>query len=143
MKSSILLAAFLITYTIGAGAMSFLNNDKIMNWEWPANRTIKYKIVVEVLDLTPVNKIIKSPSFATDMPDPVSLRGKVIKGRGLLNETETVKLVLPMVEIEEVAKGIKLALGMVDKNTIVCVKTIPATLGDAEENVWLDNLDCK
>ena len=34
-------------------------------------------------------------------------------------------------------------LGMVNENTIVCVKTIPPTLTDTEESVWLDNLDCK
>ncbi len=122
--------------------MSFLQKEIVMTWEWPANRTIKHKVVVEVLELTPVKKIIKSPSFAANMPDPVSLRGKVSKS-GLLNENKIVKLTLPMVELEEITEGDKLVLSMVNKNTVVCVKSIPNALTDTEENDWLEKLDCK
>ncbi len=122
--------------------MSFLQEDIIITWEWPANRTIKYKVVVEILELTPVKKTIQSPSFATDRPDSVSLRGKVIKN-GLLSENEIVKLVLPILELEEIEQGARLVLAMVNESTTVCVKSIPSALTDTEEKIWLESLDCK
>lgn len=143
MRSRILLVAFLITYTIGANAMSFFNNDKEMYWEWPADRPIKYKVVVEVIKLKSIFKLFNSPSFNTYLPDPVLLRAKVIKG-DLLSENETIKLELPKDDIEVgISKGTKVVFGMVNESTVVCVKTIPTNLSDTKEIAWLENLVCK
>jgi hypothetical protein len=137
-----LVFAALITYTIGVNAMSFFNNYVGMNWEWPANRSIKYKIVIEVTELNEVKKLIKSPSFSEDLPEPMSLKGRVLRGEKF-NEGVLIELKLPKLELNEVTKGSMAMLGLVNENTVVCIKDMPKDLSDTEERAWLENIDCK
>ncbi len=122
--------------------MSFLKNDTIINWEWPANRIVKHKMIVEVVDLRAADKWIKSPSFAADIPDPMSLKGKVLKSN-LASQIEIIKLVLPKVELGDVSKGSKLALGMINNSTVVCVGVLPLNFSSIEEDAWLEQWECK
>ncbi len=126
----------------GVNAMSFLKNDTIINWEWPANRIVKHKMIVEVVDLRAADKWIKSPSFAADIPDPMSLKGKVLKSN-LASQIEIIKLVLPKVELGDVSKGSKLALGMINNSTVVCVGVLPLNFSSIEEDAWLEQWECK
>ncbi len=122
--------------------MSFFSNNKTLSWEWAANRIVKHKMIVEVVELEAVNKWIKSPSFAADMPDPVSLEGKVLIS-DFPGKINIIKLVLPKPELGDVSKGKKLALGLVDNDTVICVGVLPLNLSDDEEDVWLGQWECK
>lgn len=140
--NKLILFVLLLTFMTGVNAMSFLKNDTIINWEWPANRIVKHKMVVEVVDLGAVNKWIKSPSFAADIPDPMSLRGRVLRS-DLASQIEIIKLVLPKIELGDVSKGSKLALGMINNNTVVCTGVLPLNLSGVEEDTWLEQWECK
>ena len=142
MKKIICFVLFLVTHIVGVNAMSSSNNDTVLNWEWPANRIIKHKVIVEVFDIRTIKKWVKSPSFAADLPDPMALRGKVLRG-DFAGQMEMIKLVLPKVELGDVSKGSKLAIGMIDDKTVVCIAALPLYLNDIEENIWMEQWECK
>jgi len=142
MKSILLVVSFIITYTTGANAMSFFNNDAEMKWEWPAERAIKHRVEVEALGIKTVNKIIDSPSFASNIPDPMSFRGRVLKG-GHLKEGATFEVNIPKIELEGITEGSKVFIGMLDNERVICIKAIPTELSESEKGSWLENVDCK
>ena len=122
--------------------MPFFDNDTLLNWEWPANRIIKHKMVIKIIDIAAVKKIIKSPSLAANIPDPMALRGKVLSS-DLNDEMEIIKLVLPKVELGDISMKAKLALGMIDDKTVVCITTLPSNLNDIiEEKDWIEKWKC-
>ena len=122
--------------------MSSFNNDTTLNWGWAADRIVKHKVIIEVLELEAVSKWIKSPSFAADMPDPISLEGRVLRS-DFPEKINIIKFVLPKPELGDVSKGEKLALGLVDDNTVVCMGALPLNFSDTEEAAWLAQWECK
>ncbi|MCF6252517.1 MAG: hypothetical protein L3J75_14815 [Methylococcaceae bacterium] len=130
-----------ISLTAGVNAMSFFNNDTELNWEWPANRVIKYKIIIDVSNVAAEKKWLKSPSLAADLPEPTIMQGKVLLG-DLASKIERIRLILPKVELGGVTKGSKIALGMIDSETVVCITEVPANTLDSELAAWLMNWEC-
>lgn len=141
-KSKLFILIFTTFIMAGASAMSFFSNNTAFNWEWAAGRIVKHKVIIEVVELEAVSKWIKSPSFAADMPDPVSLEGRVLRS-DFPEKINIIKFVLPKPELGDVSKGEKLALGLIDDNTVVCIGTLPLNLSDTEEAVWLAQWECK
>ncbi len=141
MNNRIFVFFALFTSAIGVNAISFFSNYIELTWEWPAERQIKHKVIVEVIELSKIWKLLKSPSFAENLPDPMSLKGKILKGN-TFKKGALIKLKLPKVELNEITEGSIVMLGMVSENTVVCIKDKPTGLSDAEENVWLENIEC-
>lgn len=121
MKNATYIFLFLVIGIIEVNAMSFFNHYSNMNWEWPAGRQIKYEITVEVIRVSAIKRFLKSPSFAKDLPDPMLLKGKVLKG-GHLNVDSLIELALPKVDLGGITKGSIVMLGMVDDNTVISIK---------------------
>ncbi len=69
------------------------------------------------------------------------MQGKVLWG-DLASKMESIRLILPKVELGEVTKGSKIALGMIDSETVVCITKVPATVLDSEIALWLMSWEC-
>lgn len=122
--------------------MSLFTNATVLNWEWPADRLIKHKIIVELTDVVAQKKMLKSPSFAADLPDPVEITGKVIGG-DFLGKVAKITLKLPKIELAEASMGSRVALAMIDEETVVCINLLPLNLKEQEGEAWLEKWECK
>ncbi len=69
------------------------------------------------------------------------MQGKVLWG-DLASKMESIRLILLKVELGEVTKGSKIALGMIDSETVVCITKVPATVLDSEIALWLMSWEC-
>ncbi len=121
--------------------MSFFNMDININWEWPAGRKLEHRVVSQVLELKTAKKMLQSPSIVGNLPEPMSLRVKVLQ-EGHFNEGVTITLILPKAELEGITSGSRVLLGMVDNDTAVCVIPMPDGLSDAEQSAWLEQAEC-
>lgn len=93
---------FLFSLMLGGCAMSA---DVELTWEWPANRTVEQKLLVKVLDIRKESSgffnFKKTPSFASNLPDAVILKAKLLNQDVGLKD-KTVELILPKLELESI-----------------------------------------
>jgi len=142
MKYFLCFLIFSAAAVTGANAMSFFSNNELeLKWEWPSDRKISHRIIVQVDKIKAKKSLISSPSLADNLPDPVTLFGQVVRSDFEL-ESSSIRLVLPKIELGDVLTGSKLALGLVDTSTVVCTAVLPSDLGESEEADWLQTWSC-
>ncbi len=128
--------SFLTLILIGNCAMSA---EIELKWEWPANRTIDYKLLVKIDSVDKKKSglfgFFKSPSIVDNFPDPRTLSGKVIKS-GSGESGGAFKLTLPLLEIDDIKPGSFAVLGIVKNRTCVCIASVKSA------DVKLDDVKC-
>lgn len=101
--------------------------DLNLKWEWPADRQPTFKLVVAVSDVSEAGSgwfgIKKSPSLVNGMPDPVTLKGTIVKGDASL-QNKTISITLPKLEAGAIGKGNVAAIGVLEDNTCICIKKL-------------------
>lgn len=138
LASRIFLALFLLTATGGCAVAA----DVELQWEWPADRSPKHRVAATVTALGPTKQgVAKSPSIARQLPDPMLLEGKVTAGHDPWSG-HSFKLVVPKVELADIAVGDTVALGVVDDAVCICIAPIPREYLDAQLQKWLADWKC-
>lgn len=124
------------------------STDSVMlelKWEWPADRQPDDKIIVRVNDVKQQGGgffgIKRSPSIASNLPDPIELRAAVIEG-GEGWTANSVKLILPKLELPGVKVDHKVALGILAKKTCICAARVPDRLSGSGLRDWLEKWAC-
>lgn len=111
--------------------------DLRLKWEWPADRQPEHKLVVAVTDVREADKgwfgIKRSPSLLGSLPDPITLKGTVVKGDANLKD-KTVSLTLPKLEADEVRKGDVTAIGVLESSVCICIKRLQSA--DEDISNW-------
>lgn len=114
-----------------------MSADIELIWEWPADRVAEQKLLVKIVDVKNQRAGFfgfgRTPSFVGDLPDPVTVKAK------LLNESDlkgkTVELTLPKLELESVKTNDYAMLGVVDNKICICIKQV-------DPNVDIQNVPC-
>ncbi len=103
--------------------------DVNLKWEWPADREPALKYVVKVSSITKADGgwfgLKRSPSIVEGVPKPVNLSGHIIHG-DQMTSGQSVTLTLPELELVNISQGDIVALGMVKKDTCICLKKMSA-----------------
>jgi len=106
-----------------------MSADLQVRWEWPANRNIEKRIAIKVEGVTKAGQgpfgIKGSPSLAAALPDPVVVTGQIVGGDPH-NTGMVVRLTLPRLELVDIAAGGYAMLGLVGRDTCICIKPIEA-----------------
>lgn len=150
MKLSLKWIVFILFYMVNLGgyAMSQQNEEPIeLKWEWPGDRKPDYRILIQVKDLIEKQKGLlsffnKSPSIASNFPDPIYLHGTVIESDQPW-KGNVVKLLLPKVEISKAKIENLVALGITSTGVCICVEKLPMSLKEEEAHDWLMAWDCQ
>ena len=99
--------------------------DMQLIWEWPADRTVEQNLLIKVIDVEKENTGIfgfeKTPSFAGNLPDPVTVKAKVIN-QEIGSIEKTIKLVLPKLELKSIKKDDFAVIGILGSNVCICIK---------------------
>lgn len=116
-----------------------MSNYLELKWEWPANRDIESKVLVKIDSLEETSSglfsIGKSPSLASNLPDPYTLKGTVLKSTSRFEE-KSIQLIAPKLEIENIQPGKAAMLGLVDGKTCICIVAVD------DHNSNLDDINC-
>jgi len=126
---------------LGATIMACNAGVTELKWEWRADRAITHKVVLDIQEVSKPKKLLKSPSFAADLPDPLTVSGKVRSAKSPI-PTALINLTLPAVDLAGAPSGSRIALAMVDSKTVVCVEKMPSDLPQADEEIWLNGWEC-
>lgn len=125
----------LLMSSIGGCAMSA---DIELTWEWPADRVAEQKLLVKIVDVKNQSAGFfgfgKTPSFAGNLPDPVTVKAQLMNEEGDL-KGKTVELTLPKLELESVKANDYAVLGVVGSKICICIKTVDPT-------VEIQNVSC-
>lgn len=73
------------------------------------------------------------PSFVGDLPDPVTVKAKLLNEGDL--KGKTVELALPKLELESIKTNGYAMLGVVDSKICICIKQV-------DPNVDIQNVSC-
>lgn len=124
---------FLALTLAGGCAMSA---EVELNWEWPADRPIEQKLVVKVDTVKPQKPGLfgfkKSPSFAANLPEPTTVRGRVVQAGSAL-DGKTIEVVAPQLEIGDLKAGEYAVFGVVNSTTCVCIVPVNGPEADLSE----------
>lgn len=124
----------LTSMLLGGCAMA---TDLNLKWEWPAERQPELKLVMAIADASPAGKgwfgIKRSPSLVEGIPDPVELKGTVIKGDSSLLQ-KSITLTLPRLEAGALGKGDVAAIGVLDNNVCICIRKLASA--DEDLSGW-------
>lgn len=116
-----------------------MSADVDLTWEWPADREAGQKLLVKVMDIKNEGAgffgFKKSPSFAGNLPDPVTVKAKLIRQEKSL-EGKTVEITLPKLELESINIGDFAVIGVIDSKTCICIKHVES------ENVDIASVSC-
>lgn len=116
-----------------------MSADVDLTWEWPADRVAEQKILVKVLDIKSQSSGLfgfkKTPSFAGNLPDPVTVKAKIIGQDKGLND-KTVEITLPKLELESIKVNDFAVLGVIASKTCICIKHVES------EHVDIANVSC-
>jgi hypothetical protein len=111
--------------------------DLNLKWEWPADRQPEFTLVVALTDVNVADEswfgIKESPSLLEAMPDPITLKGIIVKGDTRLKD-KTVSVTLPKLEAGPVRKGDVLAVGVSERKVCICIKRLQST--DEDISNW-------
>ena len=109
--------------------------DIELKWEWPANRATESKLLIQIDKVKKQGSglfgVLKSPSLVDGFPDPQELTGNIVNANSSLNG-KSVKLVLPLLEIEGIKAGSYAMLGIIKNTTCICI--VPVDNKDADLN---------
>ncbi len=101
--------------------------DIELTWEWPADRVAEQKLLVKIVDVKNQSAGFfgfgKTPSFAGNLPDPVTVKAEVMNKEGDL-KGKIVELTLPKLELESVSVNDVAVLGVVDGEVCICIKQV-------------------
>ena len=101
--------------------------------EWPAGRQPNQKLIVSIESTTKHRTgffgVKKSPSLLEGIPDPVDLKGIIIGGDSSL-KNKSITITLPRIELENSSEGGFLAIGVIEPNTCICLKTAASATED-------------
>lgn len=116
-----------------------MSADVDLMWEWPADRTAEQKLLVKVVEIKNESSgffgFKKSPSFAGNLPDPVTVKAKLIRQEKNL-EGKIVEITLPKLELESIDVGDFAVIGVVDSKTCICIKQVES------ESVDIASVSC-
>ena len=138
-------------FALGTASVSLLigtcgmkKNPTTLMWEWPANRKPDARLAVR-LDLLEEQGgglfgIGKSPSIAENLPEPTRLAGEVLASNGNKPPAHSIELVVPRREIPGIARTDRVALGVVQSKTCICIEKIPADVANLD--AWLAQWSC-
>jgi len=104
-----------------------MSADIQLTWEWPADRVAEHKLLVKIVDIKNQSAgslgFAKTPSFAGNLPDPVTVKAEVMNKEGDL-KGKIVELTLPKLELESVSVNDVAVLGVVDDKVCICIKQV-------------------
>lgn len=116
-----------------------MSADIELTWEWPADRTVEQKLLVKIVDVKSEGSRFfsfkKTPSFASNLPDPVTVKAKIVSQETSL-KNKTIELVLPKLELESIKADDLAILGVVDSKICICIKHVES------ESVDIANVSC-
>lgn len=116
-----------------------MSADIELTWEWPADRTVEQKLLVKILDVKKEGPGLfsfkKTPSFASNLPDPVTVKAKLVNQEGSLKD-KTIELTLPTLELESIKANDFAVLGVVESKICICVTHVES------ENVDVNKVSC-
>jgi hypothetical protein len=109
---------------VGFRAMSA---DIELTWEWPADRTVEQKLLVKIVDIQKGSpdffNFIKTPSFANNLPDSITVKAMLI-GQETDLKNKTIKLTLPTLELEPIKIDDFAIIGVVDNKICICIEHV-------------------
>jgi len=124
----------LVSTLLGGCAMA---TDLNLKWEWPADRQPAMTLVVSVSDVSEAGKgwfgIKTSPSLVEGLPDPVTIKGTVVKGNASL-VNKSISITLPKIEAGDLGKGNVSAIGVLENNVCICIKKLQSA--DEDISNW-------
>ena len=127
----------LIVLAITGGCV--MGADTELKWEWPANRPLTHKLLINVHSLEKQGGglfgVKQSPSLVASVPDPFELKGVVIKADKPIN-AENIALIAPKLEVENIKPGAYAVLGLVNDSTCVCIVPVK------NKDVDLTKIEC-
>lgn len=116
-----------------------MSADVDLTWEWPADRMAEQKLLVKVVEIKAEGGgffgFKKSPSFAGNLPDPVTVKAKLISQEKNLKD-KTVEITLPKLELESIKVDDFAVIGVIASNTCICIKHVES------ENVDIAKIPC-
>ncbi len=71
--------------------MLFFNKYTELKFQYSNNIEIKHNVLIKIIKIQKFNKLIDSPSFVDHVPNPLLIKGVVVKD-GLLKENTKIKL---------------------------------------------------
>ncbi len=115
-----------------------MSADIELTWEWPADRAVEQKLLVKVLDVNENSGYFsfnKTPSIASNLPDPVTVSAKLM-AQEEEPKNKTVELTLPKLELGSIKTDDLAILGVVEGKICICIKSVES------ENIDLDKISC-
>lgn len=115
-----------------------MSADIELTWEWPADRIVEQKLLVKVLDVNENSGFFsfnKAPSIASNLPDPVTVKAKLIDQKGNL-KNKTIELTLPKLELGLIKVNDLVIIGIVESKVCICIKPVES------ENIDTDKISC-
>lgn len=123
-------------------AMSFFSSKKELTWEWPDGRKSAQHVMLKLDKVKKPSKLIDSPSFANHIPNAVELEGKIVAASLDLGK-KNIELKVPGDEVEGLAEGQHILLGLDDENIVICTKTVPTELASEDDlKQWFEQQRC-
>jgi hypothetical protein len=133
-----------ICYSPVEADMAPKNQDRTLNWEYPADRDPGQFLLVRIDDAEKegggIFGIRRSPSLAGAMPDAMNWTGTIVDGE---SSGDRVHIRVPGEDVPSVHKGDRVALGIVEGTTCICVLVPPANLDLAQARAWLAGQSCR
>jgi len=111
-------------------------DTKVLQWEWPAERVPDVRVAVRVDAIEDASSWLKSPSIASNLPDPVRVRGATLATTGDFGG-QRVELVLPKVELGAISSNDRVALGLVKGEICIRIAPVPSDVQEAGLRDWL------
>lgn len=114
-----------------------------LQWEWPANRHLKTKVLVNVQKISKPSKgllgIDDSPSLANTLPDAHDVKAIVISGMPDM-VGKVISIRVPGVEARKLNEGTQAAIALINQNTGICIAPVPSSVQNSQ--AWLEQWNC-
>ncbi len=125
MKNKNYLLIFLISLFIGVTAMSFFNNYSELKFQYNNNNQveIKHNLLIKVVEIGKYKKLINSPSFTDYVPNPLLIKGIVIK-EDVFKENTKIKLIIPEQELKNIEINSIISLSLIDEKTVILLENL-------------------
>lgn len=125
MKNKNYLLIFLISLFIGVTAMSFFNNYIELKFQYNNNNQleIKHNLLIKVVEIDKYKKLINSPSFTDYVPNPLLIKGIVIK-EDVFKENTKIKLIIPEQELKNIEINSIISLSLIDEKTVILLENL-------------------
>ncbi|MFV8784033.1 hypothetical protein ACNKU7_16555 [Microbulbifer sp. SA54] len=126
------IAVFVLSL-IGGCAVSA---DIELKWEWPADRAVEDRILIKVEDIKPQGSgffgFKKSPSFASNLPEPTVITGTIQNTDDLI-QGKSLKIIVPKPEIGDTTIGGYAVLGIVENDICICIVPVASAEADIKQ----------